>query len=150
MSNIPIGALSRRNLILVVVALALLAVGVEAAVQLTTHDSSRRILWRGNTVPGHVGAHFRYFDGADGRGLQGHAGDTLQLHYTLAPEAGSLELIVVDPDGRALWTRRATGEAQGNATLDLNATGRYRIVVRGVGARGSFDVSYRSEPSAGS
>jgi hypothetical protein len=136
----------RRRLALAIVALALVAVGIEFAVEGPPWAGNQRVLWRGSSVPGHVGAHFRYFDGRDDRPFSADAGETLTLVYDLAPDQGTLTLRLLSPGGDALWTRSATGPAAGTTAIPLPEGGRYRIDVKGEKSRGSFAVDYRLAP----
>ena len=139
----------RRRLAIALVALALVAVGADFAIDGPPWAGSRRVLWRGSSVPGHIGAHFRYFDGNDGRHLAGNAGETLTIRFDLEPEAGTLGLSVRSPEGTALWTRSAAQPAQGSATILLPESGRYRVEITGDRSRGSFAVDYQVAPQAG-
>ena len=140
---------SRRRFILIVVVLAALALVVEAGVQLATHDGSRRVLWAGTDLPGHLAATFRFFDGRTSRPVQAAAGERLVVDYRLEPTSGSLALTVRDPASKVLWTRRASTATQGSTTLELASAGRYRVTVTGRRSRGSFDVRYRTETGGG-
>ena len=139
----------RRWLAVALVAVALLAVGAEFVIEGPPWAGGRRVLWRGSTVNGHIGAHFRYFDGSDGRPLGGTAGETLTIRYDLAPEAGVLDVSVLSPEGTAIWTRSAARPARGSATVPLPESGRYRVEITGHESRGSFAVDYGVTTPAG-
>ncbi|MEJ2359085.1 MAG: hypothetical protein P8Y13_13550 [Deinococcales bacterium] len=139
----------RRWLALALVAVALLAVGAEFAIEGPPWAGGRRVLWRGSSVPGHIGAHFRYFDGSDGRRLAGSAGETLTIRFDLEPDTGVLDLNVVSPEGTAIWTRSAAQPTQGSANVPLPESGRYRVEITGAKTRGSFAVDYQVAAPAG-
>lgn len=140
---------SRRRFVLIVIALAALALAVEAGVQSASHDRSRRILWSGTDLPGHLAATFRFYDGSTSRTVLAGAGERLVVDYRLEPTSGSLGLTVRDPGSRVLWRRRSSTASRGSITLTLAGGGRYRIEVSGARSRGSFDVRYRTEPGGG-
>jgi hypothetical protein len=140
---------ARRSwLAVALIALALLSVGVEFAMEGPPWAGSRRILWRGSSAPGHIGAHFRYFDGNDSRPLSGDAGGDLTLRYDLEPEKGVLALHVLSPEGDVIWTRSATEPAVGSTAIPLPESGRYRVEITGERSRGSFDVNYHLDTPA--
>ena len=146
LDNLRTAQAGRRWLAVALVALALVAVGAEFAIEGPPWAGGRRVLWAGSSVPGHIGAHFRYFDGSDGRGLAGRAGETLTIRFDLEPEKGVLALNLLSPGGEALWTRSAAEPALGSATVPLPESGRYRVEVTGTKSRGSFTVDYRLGP----
>lgn len=136
----------RRRIIAMAAVLLVAAVGLGLGFAL--HGGASRVLWRGVTVPGHLAAHYRYFDGTDGRPVRAEAGDSLQLTYDLQPARGTLALEVVAPDGRTVWQRDASDPTQGSVTLVLGTAGRYQVQLRGQATRGSFDVRYRAVPAS--
>jgi hypothetical protein len=138
----------RRRLAFALVALALVAVAVEFAIEGPPWAGGRRVLWAGSSTPGHIGAHFRYFDGNDGRPVSGNAGGNLTIHYDLEPTKGTLALHVVSPEGDSIWTRSSSEPAAGSTTIPLQETGRYQVEITGQQSRGGFDVDYRVEPPA--
>ena len=140
---------SRRRFVLIVIVLAALALTIEAGVQVATHDGSRRVLWSGTDVPGHIGARFRFFDGSTSRAVRAEAGERLVLDYRLEPTTGTLTLAVRDRSDHVLWSRRADRASQGSVALALPASGRYRVAVTGARSRGSFDVRYRTVTAGG-
>lgn len=125
------------------ITLALLVVGAEFAIEGPPWAGTQRVLWRGSSVRGHLSAHFRYFDGSEGRPFSATAGRSLTLRYDLEPGQGVLAVHVLSPEGNDLWTRSATRPAQGSATVPLPESGRYRVEVTGAKTRGSFTVDYR-------
>jgi len=133
----------RRWLAIAIVALALVAVGVEFAVEGPPWAGSQRVLWRGSSVQGHIGAHFRYFNGDDARPFSGNTGERLTVRYDLRPTEGTLVLRLVSPGGDPLWTHVATEGSSGSTTIALPESGTYRIGVVGAQSRGSFAVDYR-------
>lgn len=139
----------RRRQAAVIVVLALVCAWALLGVVVDLRSGGSRILWRGVTVPGHLAAHYRYFNGTYGRRFDAHAGEELQLHYVLQPDKGVLDLYVVRPDGSLLWSRHASSAMRGTLHLVLPVGGSYRIRLRGVATRGSFDVRYSAVPGAG-
>lgn len=138
----------RRWLVAAFAALVLVALGAEVALEGPPWAGSKRILWRGTSVRGHISARFRYFDGRDGRALRAAAGETLTVRYALEPEQGALTLRLLAPGGDTVWQRRASRPTDGDATFTLEREGRYRIEVVGEGSRGGFDVRYRARAPA--
>ena len=139
---------NRRRFVFAFVVIALVAVAVEFAIEGPPWAGGRRVLWAGSSTPGHIGAHFRYFDGTDSRPVFGNAGGRLTIHYDLEPSQGTLGLHVLSPEGDAIWTRSAAEPALGSATIPLHETGRYQVEITGQQSRGGFDVNYRVEPPA--
>lgn len=139
----------RRRLAVTLVAVALLAAGAEFAIEGPPWAGGRRVLWSGTSVPGHIGASFRYFDGNDSRPVSGKAGGSLTIRYDLEPSKGVLALNLLSPEGNAIWTRSAGEPVQGSTTIPLPASGRYRVAIAGEKSRGSFDVNYRLDTPTG-
>jgi len=133
----------RRWLVALFAAVVLLGLGADLAIEGPPWAGGRRVLWSGSSVPGHIGAHFRYFDGTDSRHLSGTAGENLIIHYDLEPEKGVLALNLLSPQGAAIWTRSATEPALGNTTVPLPESGRYRVEITGAESRGRFTVDYQ-------
>ena len=139
---------NRRRLAYAIIALALVAVAAEFAIEGPPWAGGRRVLWAGSSTPGHIGAHFRYFDGNDSRPFSANAGGHLAIRYDLEPSKGTLALHVLSPEGDAIWTRSAAEPALGSATIPLHETSRYQVEITGQQSRGGFDVNYRVEPPA--
>lgn len=139
----------RRWLVVAFAALVLLGLGADFAIEGPPWAGGRRVLWSGSSTPGHIGAHFRYFDGNDSRHLSGTAGGNVTIHYDLEPAKGVLALTLLSPQGDAIWTRSASEPALGNATVPLPESGRYRVEITGDKARGSFAVDYQVAAPAG-
>ncbi len=133
----------RRRLTLVLAALVLLGLGAEFVVEGPPWAGGRRVLWYGSSVPGHISAHFHYFDGKDARRLAGNAGEAFTIRYDLEPDKGVLTLTLLSPEGTAIWTRSTTEPALGSATVPLPESGPYRVQITGDKSRGSFAVDYR-------
>jgi hypothetical protein len=133
----------RRWLAFAIVALALVAVGVEFAVEGPPWAGSQRVLWRGSSVAGHIDAHFRYFNGDDARPFTGTAGERLTVRFDLEPAKGTLALRLLSPGGDTLWTHVAAEASTGTRTITLPESGKYRIGVAGEQSRGGFAVDYR-------
>ncbi|MEJ2289067.1 MAG: hypothetical protein P8Y02_10570 [Deinococcales bacterium] len=134
---------SLRWFAIAIVALALLGAVAEFAIEAPHWADSTRVMWRGSSRPGHIGAHFRYFQGNDGRPISGTAGKTLTIRYDLEPEQGALELHLLSPEGDAIWTRSAAEPELGSSTIPLPESGRYWVQVTGKKTRGGFEVNYQ-------
>lgn len=139
----PFGA--RRRIVIVVSVVVLAGIGLTLG--LVLRDGPSRVLWRGVSVPGHLAASYRYFDGVDARAVRGGTHDRLEVTFDLEPVSGTLALEVMSPDGRELWSRTAAGPERGSVDLALTTSGAYHVDLRGRATRGSFDVRYRVVPA---
>ena len=99
----------------------------------------------GNNVPGHVNQSFQYFDGPLTKSVSVTAGQTLTLNYSATVDAGSLDMQIDNPDGTAVW--QETFDAGANVTnstqVNIQQTGKYKIIVDGHQASGSFKIDWQ-------
>jgi hypothetical protein len=72
------------------------------------------------------------------------AGQVIALRWTADVTKGSLEMEVKDAQGRILWRVDVPAHQtrRGTALIRATQTGQYQIIVTGLEAGGSFDVSW--------
>ncbi len=70
------------------------------------------------------------------------AGQTLHVDFTTVINGGSLELKVVSPKNKALWTAKTTNSGTHSADIPMPVGGEYSILIRASKTSGNFDVKY--------
>ncbi len=135
--------------------LALLAVGsalVGSAVWRAVADEVGSgpnvfMLSNGSSDPGHIHYSYRNFAGLVREETALEQGQTLELTYEAEVTKGSLAMEVVSPAGAEVWRvnlpkgRQTDGSV--SAEVAVPETGSYQVVVTGLDAGGSFDLSWK-------
>jgi hypothetical protein len=106
---------------------------------------SLRIGWLEAGGPGHKDVQYRLFSGLERTSFRAQAGQTIELDYDVAVEAGSLEMTLNDPDGDSLWQEVFEEDAGETVRVEAPQTGRYRLRIEGKSTRGGFEVAWQVE-----
>jgi len=95
----------------------------------------------------HITDNFEYLGGAKNWKVQAAPGQTLHIEYKAVLTQGSLELQVISPSNKVLWSVK--GDSHGAQTKDLPITvsGTYTLQIRATAAYGSYDLQYAVKKS---
>ena len=102
---------------------------------------------QGSSDPGHIHYSYRNFAGLVRQETGLEQGQALELTYEAEVTKGSLAMEVVDPDGTEVWRvnlpkgRQTDGRIV--AEVSVPESGPYQVVVTGLDAGGSFDLSWQ-------
>ena len=130
----------RRRMLVTALAVALggLLVGCGAG-------PSLRIGWLEAGGPRYKDVQYRSFSGLERASFRAQAGQTIELDYDVAVEAGALGMKLNDPDGETLWEASFEEDAADVIRVEATQDGRYRLRIEGRSTRGGFEVAWRVE-----
>lgn len=106
---------------------------------------SVRLGWVETSYPGHLGASYAMFSGAETRTVPAQAGETLYLEVDAEVERGNLTIEVDDPFGKPIWCTTLCQDCGEVKALPLDQAGCYTISVRGEVAEGGFDLRWEQQ-----
>jgi hypothetical protein len=110
-----------------------------AAAMLT--GCTRRVMWSGNSYPGNMEAKFQYFNGEEKTPFNLKQGDSVTFTYDSKVEKGTLSIKVVSPDNKDVLELESN--KQGTKDLKAETGGKYKVVIAGAEAGGSYDVKWK-------
>ena len=98
----------------------------------------------GSLKPGHMTYHYDTFNGLAREYTNASTGQTITVDFALHATKGSLAAEVLDPAGNVVWNMSAPADQDqnGTKTIPVTLTGKYQVVLIGLGTGGSFDVSW--------
>jgi len=93
---------------------------------------------------------YSMFTGTEERIIKVEIGDCILLNYSITVDEGGIEIEVRDPAGEVLWKHQfEKGSFASSVKIETNQSGWHKVVIRGEGAGGSFDVSWKVERRCG-
>lgn len=107
----------------------------------------RRVDFEGSAEPGHAAATYRLFTGEEAWTETLQPGDTFVVEYDVAIEEGVLSIAVTGPSGADVWRVNLGEDTASSESFEAEATGDYRLSVRGLNAVGGYDVSWQVSPA---
>ena len=107
----------------------------------------RRVDFEGSAEPGHAAATYRLFTGEEAWTETLQPGDTFVVEYDVAIEEGVLSIAVTGPSGADVWRVNLGEDTASSESFEAEATGDYRLSVRGLNAVGGYDVSWQISPA---
>ena len=103
---------------------------------------------QGSSDPGHIHYSYQNFAGLVRQHTALEQGQTLELTYEAEVTKGSLAMEVMDPAGAQVWRVNLPKGEQTDGSLVAQVavpeTGSYQVVVTGLDAGGSFDLSWEA------
>lgn len=105
------------------------------------------VLASGSTHADHINYRYRSFSGLVRQETTVTEGQTLEVTYAADVTKGSLEMEVKDAAGTDLWRVNVPTQQRTKGTGRVVAphTGSYQVVVTGLDAGGSFDISWKAK-----
>ncbi len=105
------------------------------------------VLASGSARADHIDYRYRSFSGLVRQETTITEGQTLEVTYAADVTKGSLEMEVKDAAGVDLWRVNVPKQQQTQDTARVVAprTGSYQVVVTGLDAGGSFDISWKAK-----
>ncbi len=107
----------------------------------------RRVDFEGSAEPGHAAATYRLFTGEEAWTETLQPGDTFVVEYDVAIKEGVLSIAVTGPSGADVWRVNLGEDTASSESFEAEATGDYRLSVRGLNAVGGYDVSWQISPA---
>lgn len=107
----------------------------------------RRVDFEGSAEPGHAAATYRLFTGEEAWTETLQPGDTFVVEYDVAIKEGVLSIAVTGPSGADVWRVNLGEDTSSSESFEAEATGDYRLSVRGLNAVGGYDVSWQVSPA---
>lgn len=107
----------------------------------------RRVDFEGSAEPGHAAATYRLFTGEEAWTETLQPGDTFVVEYDVAIKEGVLSIAVTGPSGADVWRVNLGEDTSSSESFEAEATGDYRLSVRGLNAVGGYDVSWQISPA---
>ncbi|HLV44437.1 MAG TPA: hypothetical protein VKY39_05740 [Aggregatilineales bacterium] len=107
----------------------------------------RRVDFEGSAEPGHAAATYRLFTGEEAWTETLQPGDTFVVEYDVAIKEGVLSIAVTGPSGADVWRVNLGEDTASSESFEAEATGDYRLSVRGLNAVGGYDVSWQVSPA---
>lgn len=90
----------------------------------------------------HHWSNYKYLDSRGVLQLKAEAGQTLHLAFQSVVKQGSLEVKVLSPRHKALWSARVTQSGLETADIRLPADGLYAIRIWAKKTSGNYDIRY--------
>lgn len=90
----------------------------------------------------HCWSNYKYLDSRGVLQLEAKAGQTLHLDFKSVVKQGSLEVKVLSPRQKTLWSARVTQSGLESADIPLPADGLYAIRIWAKKTSGSYDIRY--------
>ncbi len=100
----------------------------------------------GGTTIYHYWNNYKYLNNYIALKVNADAGQTLHVDLSTVINGGSIELKVVSPKGKALWTAKTTNSGQHSADIPMQVGGEYSLFIRASRTSGSYDVKYHFNP----
>lgn len=100
-----------------------------------------RGIWVGTSVPGHVNASYRYFNGPEDTMISLKKGQTIYLDYQSKVKKGQLIIKLLDPEGKT--AADIDTDQKGSKEVKVRSSGRYILKIEGKKSDGSFDVKWK-------
>lgn len=128
----------KRTVAIVAVVLVVMATGCSGT------ETTMRKGWAGKSVPGEMTYSFETFDGTESTLLTVDANASTDVEYQTDLSEGTLSIRIETLSGsvnRSILTNE-TGTTEGRVSVTDLDPGRYKIVVEGDEASGSFSVTW--------
>lgn len=105
--------------------------------------SSLKVGWVEQSGFDHATATYTTFSGAERRGVNGAAGQTISLNYEVTVDEGVLTLRITDAQDTAVWEQTFTNDHAGTVDVPLENKGNYEIAIIGEETGGGFDLNWQ-------
>lgn len=126
----------KRNVLLAVVSVIIMAL-------FSGCSSYSARMWSGNEYPGKFNASFKYFNGNKYYNMGVKESETLTVSYKSSIEEGDFKIKLYDTEKKLITELEKNSE--GSKEFKVEKKGKYRIEIVGEKAKGSFDISWKSE-----
>jgi hypothetical protein len=99
-------------------------------------------LMYGENEDGRMYYDIKTFSGFERGSVQTEKGQTIAFDYDATLTKGSLIIEWQDPEGEVVWRKNLVESDSGVENITVESSGEYTVVVQGLDAGGSFDVSW--------
>lgn len=105
-------------------------------------QAETRLGWAGSSLNDQIQYQYEQFTGDEAKDLI-LAGD-VTMNYDVVVESGSLMVSLTDPQGTAVWDKSFQESDNGEARINIDENGRYRLTIIGKDTNGRFDFHWES------
>ncbi|NIW50559.1 MAG: hypothetical protein GWN30_39025 [Gammaproteobacteria bacterium] len=105
-------------------------------------EARPEINMEGFNEPGHISYTYLRFTGIQYGEIDAEEGDTIVLHYTAGMIRGRLLMQINAPSQDLLWDVILDENIDKTVEIPVNENGIHTLIIRGINARGSFDVQW--------
>ena len=99
----------------------------------------------GTNEAGRIAYDISTFTGTESGEFEAETGQLISFTYSVDLEKGALFIEWQDPQGEVVWEKEFSESEHGEGEFGTLSPGIYRILVRGMGAGGKFDVSWQEK-----
>jgi hypothetical protein len=113
---------------------------------LTGCDKSRiSVGMIGNKMPSRISYHFHLFSGQKNGTVKVKNEQIINIEYEVEINDGSLSIGLQNPSKEIIWESNFTEGHSETNTVEVTADkeGKYKIIIKGQKAKGSFNVSWK-------
>ncbi|MCF8011814.1 MAG: hypothetical protein K9L17_06435 [Clostridiales bacterium] len=96
--------------------------------------------WVGTNIPGHIKASFHSFTGIEKGTLNAQKGDSFLFEYSSQVESGDLVMKILSTDNKIIHEFKP--DKEGSYKFTFAETGKYKVIIKGDSAKGSFNISW--------
>ena len=100
-----------------------------------------KVMYSGSSTAQRMGYSYLLFNGKEHAFLQAEAGQTLTVSTKATVKLGNLTLTIEDFNGAAVY-ESSFPEEPDQATVELTAPGRYKVIVEGSFTSGGYAVTW--------
>ena len=98
-------------------------------------------IWIGTSVPGHVKASYKDFNGPEDTTISLKKGQTIHFEYESKITKGQLSIKLLDPKGNT--SAELNSNEKGSKEVKAETSGQYKLEIEGKKNSGSFDISWK-------
>jgi len=124
--------MNNRNIKLIIVVL----VGLFALT-----GCGKRVMFAETNFPEHTKASYKLFSDTESKRIKADKGEIIHLEYASEVEKGSLSILLYDPDGNLIADLETNAEGMKDVTA--SESGKYKLNITGVDAKGSFNIKWK-------
>jgi hypothetical protein len=99
----------------------------------------------GTNEAGRISYDISTFTGTESGEFDAETDELISFTYSVDLDKGALFIEWQDPQGKVVWEKELSESDHGEGEFGTLSPGIYRILIRGVGAGGRFDVSWQEK-----
>jgi hypothetical protein len=104
---------------------------------------TKKVMWVGNNLPGHMTASYKYFSGVDTGRINAEPGEIIIIKYSSEVKEGELTITITNKKGESI--EEIPVDEEGIVEIPIEDEGKYRIRIEGKDTKGSFDLKWESK-----
>ena len=100
----------------------------------------KKIGYSGSAGGKHIKGSYRYFSGTKTMSIRARQGDTITVNFSSEVRRGELSLSIVDSSNNLVAALETN--TSGVKKINADKKEKYRLVIKGTGTEGNFDLSW--------